>query len=378
VGESVFYESLAPVLSEHGPEGMLDKIEQLVKERRPGVLVIDSFKAIHTYGNEHDGNLRDLTHRMGSMLSVFPVTTLLLGEYTHDDVARYPEFAVADAIISLAITRTANREKRVLQVSKLRGSSSLSGHHAYRIDNAGLRVFPRLADPRDVEGYESPSARLGTGIDGLDEMMNGGIRAGSSTLVLGPAGSGKTLLGLHFILAGAGADEPGLIANFQENPVQLRHVVEGFGWSLGSHNVELMYRTPVDLHIDEWVYEVLDTVTRRKVQRVFIDSLGDLRLAAGDEIRFREYMYSVLQRLSRAGTSLVMTDELAQFTGDGLTTDPVISHLSDNVVHLGAHTYSPQLIRTISVLKTRGTPHDPARRHYEITSEGMKIGGPVE
>jgi circadian clock protein KaiC len=157
----------------------------------------------------------------------------------------------------------------------------------------------------------------------------------------------------------------------------LKDVVEGFGWSLDSNHVELMYRTPVDLHIDEWVYDVLDFVERGKARRILIDSLGDLRLAAGDEVRFREYMYSVLQRLSRAGTGLMMTDELAH-TGDGPTTDAVISHLADNVVHLGVQTYSPRLTRAISVLKTRGTPHDPARRQYEITSEGLTIGEPLE
>jgi circadian clock protein KaiC len=377
VGERVFYESLAGVLAEQGPQGMFDRIEHLIKERRPGILVVDSYKAIHTYADHEDGDLRDLTHRLGSMLSAFPVTALLLGEYATDEVPDYPEFAVADAIISLEMARAGHREKRILQVMKLRGSSSLSGQHAYRIESSGLRVFPRLADPRDAGAYDNPNDRLASGIEGLDRMMDGGIRRGSSTLVLGPAGSGKTLSGLHFILAGAAADEPGLIATFQENPVQLQGIMESFGWSLGSDRVELMYRTPVDLHIDEWVYDLLDAVDRGEAKRVLIDSLGDLRLAAGDDVRFREYMYSVLQRLSRAGTTLLMTDELAQFT-DGGSSDPVISHLSDNVVHFGVHTYTPQLVRAVSVLKTRGTSHDAARRHYEITSEGLKIGEPVE
>lgn len=378
VGETVFYESLAGVLSEHGPEGMFDRIEHLIKERKPGILVIDSYKAIHTYAEDHDGTLRELTHRLGAMLSAFPVTTLLLGEYAIDEVPHYPEFAVADAIVSLAVARNSQREERVLQVMKLRGSSSLSGRHAYRISNSGLKIFPRLADPRDVEAYNSRTERLGSGVDGLDQMMDGGIRAGSSTLVLGPAGSGKTLLGLHFILAGAATGEPGLIATFQENPVQLHDVIKGFGWSLEPDKVELMYRTPTDLHIDEWVYDLLDTAERQGAKRILIDSLGDLRLAASDEIRFREYMYSVLQRLARSGTSVMMTEELAQFSGEGPGADPVISHLSDNVVHLGVHAYSPRLTRAIAVLKTRGTSHDPTRHQYEITSEGLEIGESVE
>jgi circadian clock protein KaiC len=131
-------------------------------------------------------------------------------------------------------------------------------------------------------------------------MLIDGYWTGASTLVAGPSGAGKTLMGLHFVFAGARLGEPSLIATVQESPVQLEYICQGFGWSLRHDNVEVMYRTPVDVYIDEWVHDVLGIVERSGTKRLMIDSLGDLMAAAGDGIRFREYVYSLLQRLSRA------------------------------------------------------------------------------
>ena len=89
-------------------------------------------------------------------------------------------------------------------------------------------------------------------------MLAEGYAPGSSTLVAGPSGAGKTLLGLHFVFSGAAHGQPGVIASLQENPVQLQKVANGFGWSLENERVSVMYRSPNDVYIDEWVYELLD------------------------------------------------------------------------------------------------------------------------
>lgn len=159
--------------------------------------------------------------------------------------------------------------------------------------------------------------------------------------------------------------------------MQLERMCSGFGWSLREDNVELMYRSPVDLRIDEWVYELIDTTERIGAKRVLIDSLGDIRLAAGDEIRFREYMYSLLQRFSRAGIGLVMTQESAEFFGVGHLDERGISHISDNVIMLHHVAGEGELTRAITVVKTRGTYHDPTVRSYVIADKGMTVGDQV-
>jgi circadian clock protein KaiC len=131
-------------------------------------------------------------------------------------------------------------------------------------------------------------------------MLADGYWPGASTLIVGPSGSGKTLMGLHFVMNGARQGQPGVIATLQENPTQLERVAAGFGWSMREPNVEVMYRSPIDIYIDEWVYDLLDAVERTSARRVLIDSLGDLRMAAGDETRFHEFIYSIVQLLDRA------------------------------------------------------------------------------
>jgi len=375
LGASVFYEDLSAAMNDKSLSGALLQVDGLLKERRPGIVVIDSFKALHAYA-ENQGDFRRFLHDLAARLSVMPVTSFWVGEYGRDDATQAAEFAVADAIVSLHTERTAERERRVLQVLKLRGSAFMSGQHAYRLSGGGFEVFPRLADAIDLSSYEISRERMSSGIPILDEMLTDGYWTGASTLVAGPSGSGKTLMGLHFVFAGARLGEPSLIATFQENPVQLEHICKGFGWSLREDNVEVMYRTPVDMYIDEWVHNLLGIVERSGTKRLMIDSLGDLMAAAGDDIRFREYVYSLLQRFSRASVSVLMTQEVPQLFGVTRLSEFGISHFSDNVVLLQYLPGQSQVKRAASVLKTRASHHDPHIREYDITKDGFIVGEP--
>jgi circadian clock protein KaiC len=373
VGTAVFYENLGGDLNDKGLPGILDRISELLMERRPGMIVIDSFKALHPYAHR-DEDFRRFLHELAGRLTAFPATSFWVGEYDVDESAGSAEFAVADAILWLSTERAGQREMRVLQVLKLRGSDFLSGKHAYRVSRDGLHVFPRLADPVDQGGYEMSDIRLSSGISILDEMLGRGYWPGASTLVAGPAGSGKTLMGLHFIFDGARNGEPGVIATLQENAAQLERIVNGFGWSLDEQGVELMYRAPVDLYVDEWVHELLETVERTGARRILIDSLGDLRATSTDETRFREYIYSLLQRCTRQGITVMMTQEVGELFGITRLSEFGISHVSDNVILLQFIRGDSRVKRGLTVMKTRASAHDPQIREFEITSDGFVVG----
>ena len=165
-------------------------------------------------------------------------------------------------------------------------------------------------------------------------MLLDGYWQGTSTLCAGPSGAGKTLMGLRFIFNGARAGEPGVIASLQENPSQLQRIVGGFGWSLPEPGIETMYRSPVDLQVDEWVYDLLDTVERVGAKRVLIDSLSDVLWASGDGMRYREFMYSLTQRLARQAVSLFMTSEIPDLFHVDRLAEVGISHMSDNSDHV--------------------------------------------
>jgi circadian clock protein KaiC len=372
VGRSVFYKDLGTQVSNHGLKGVTEQITTAIKQRHPGLIVIDSFKALHAFADDH-AEFRRFLHELSGRLGAFPAASLWVGEYDDAEIGSVPEFAVADAILDLTTARNGQRDLRFLEVRKLRGSGFQSGLHAYRLTADGMHLFPRLADAPIDEEYALSSVRASSGIPALDEMLEDGYWPGASTLIAGPSGSGKTLLGLHFIFNGARQGEPGVIATLQENETQLERVAGGFGWSLTEPNIEVMYRSPVDIHIDEWAYELLQTVKRTGARRILIDSVTDIRAAAADATRFREFCYSLMQRFARQGVSIVMTFEIPDLFGAERLSDDAVSPLSDNVVMLSYLKDDGLIKRTISVIKTRASQHDPAIRQFLIGRDGIAL-----
>jgi circadian clock protein KaiC len=376
IGRSVFFDDLGQTLNRGGLDDVLAHIRRVITERRPGVMAIDSFKALSAYGTNPQA-FRQFLHELAGLLTALPTTAFWIGEYGPGEIATAPEFAVADAIIALTTRREAERAIRHLEVLKLRGTGFMSGEHAYRIAQDGLHIFPRLAERLPTKPYELQPERMSSGIPAIDAMLSDGYWSGASTMVAGPSGSGKTLMGLHFIFNGAAAGQPGVIATLQENTTQLDRIVEGFGWSMTHDAVELMYRSPVDLYLDEWFYELLEIIERTGARRVFIDSLGDLRRAAVDELRFREYLYTLLQRCTHQHVSVMMSLETPGLFAVSTLTEADISHISDNVILLQFVPRDAELKRAVTVLKTRASRHAPDVREFNITPDGIVLGEPL-
>jgi circadian clock protein KaiC len=204
-------------------------------------------------------------------------------------------------------------------------------------------------------------------------MLGGGLWPGSATMVAGPSGSGKTIMALHFIYGGARNGERGIIATLQENPTQLTRMITSLGWATAHPAVEVMYRSPVDIYIDEWVHDLLHAAEHTGARRVVIDSLRDLQMAAVDDTRFREFMYSLAQRFSRYGISLLITYETPDLFSTGTLSQFAISHLADNAVTLTYHRDHGAMNRSLAVIKTSASNHDPAMRQFSIGPDGISL-----
>jgi circadian clock protein KaiC len=377
LGQSVFYDDLGDAVHREGLAGVLERVDVLMKEHQPGVIVIDSFKALRTFAAD-DAEFRRFLHDLAGRLSVLAVSSFWVGEYEPGEATSSPEFAVADAVIGLETRRTAERTARYLSVRKLRGSGFLSGDHVYRITSGGLVVFPRLADLRDDVEYSPAAERLSSGIAALDEALEEGYWSGSTTLIGGPSGAGKSLMGLHFVYAGAERNEPGVFVTLQENRAQLSRVISRFGWSIDDPNITIMNRSPVDLYVDELVYDLLDQIERAGARRLVIDSLNDLIVAAPDPMRLREFLYSLVQRCARLGVSLMFTYETPELFRITRLNELGMSHIADNVVLLQHVQDGSHMRRALTVLKSRGSNNSAVISEFTISVDGITLGEPLD
>ena len=374
IGTDIQYDDLGRALADHGPEALLTWLADAIKTRSPRIIVIDSFRAIHDLAMAKD-DMRAFMSRFAGLLSAYDVTAFLLGEYTRADIGRLPEFAVADSIVELARQPLTTRDERFMRVLKLRGSSYREGQHAFRITSDGLALYPRLVSPRIPEHYESLVERLPTGVAGLDELMGGGPFAGSTTLVIGSTGSGKTTIALQFAIEGVRRGEEVMFIHFQENPAQLRRAVANLGYDPAlahEQGLSLMYASPVELQIDSIVARIFETIRTGTVRRLVIDAVGDLAIAANDEQRLHDYLYSLIQHFAVRGVSTMLTLESGEGTLGPSWTQQRFSYMSDNLVHLAwGDGHGGQ--RRLRVVKMRGSEHEQAAREFEIGPRGARV-----
>jgi circadian clock protein KaiC len=375
VGEAVFYEDLGAMVRERGIGALAEIVTEMVTQRKPRLIIIDSFKAL-TELIETAQERRTILFDLASVLTAYQCTTFFIGEYSGEMMTELPEFAIADSILMLLKQSTGVREQRFLRVEKLRGSASIPGMHAFNISEEGMVLFPRLLTPDISPVYTSNPERVNTGIAGLDDMIEKGFWGGSTTLVAGPTGSGKTIIGLHFIREGAVNNEPGVYVGFQENPVQLSRVMRNFDWDLEGlikdKAFELMYRSPVEMQLDSVAAELLNRVREGRVRRVVIDAIGDLKKSCADPQRFSDFMYSLTQWFATKNVTCLLLYELHYLFETPAISDEEISTMSDNIVLLN-FTRGAEMARRVRIIKTRGSGHDHREHTLQISDSGVSI-----
>ena len=376
---------------EAGLGKVLEQIVAVVEATTPQLVVVDSFRSVVRGAQHQDGQasalpLEAFVQRLALHLTSWQATTFLVGEYQQVEKDDNPIFTVADSIIWLNQSVERSSIVRKLQVVKMRGQAPVPGLQTFRITGDGVTVFPRLPIPKELTTQElrlstvsTPIRRLTTGVQGLDEMLDGGVPVGSSLLVVGPSGSGKTILSMQFLAAGITAEEPGLLAVFEKRPSDYfksspvggaiaRHVQDG--------SLHVVYLRPLDLSIDETMEEIRTVVQAHGVKRVVIDSLSGLELALAPSYRedFRETLHRMVSMLTALGITLLLTVEVVDSYIDLRFSPHGTAFLTDGILLQRYIELDGQLKRLMGIVKLRGSQHSKDLRLYEITNQGLIMG----
>jgi circadian clock protein KaiC len=384
VNGSIRFVSLGAKL-QGGLAGVLESIVRQVEAASPGFVVVDSFRSVMRptdSGKEAGLELQDFLQRLALHLAAWEATTFLIGEFAEPEAEVHPMYTVADGLIVLSQQAEHNSVVRKLRVLKMRGQSDLPGLHTFRITGDGLKVFPRIPKPEEEPAAPAlPGAehRLSTGVSGLDDMLGGGVPVGYSLMIAGPSGSGKTVLAGRFIAEGVRRDEPGVIAIFEKRPAgYLRTTSLGreLDQTMRDGKVAIVYLRPLDLSVDETLYELRETITRMRARRVVIDSLSGFEMAVSPGFRedFRESLYRLVGVLTGLGVTVMMTLEIEDAYTELRLGPRENAFLTDAIILQRYVELGGVLRRILSVIKLRGSEHSKELRFYEIDSTGLTLG----
>jgi circadian clock protein KaiC len=385
---SIRFVHLGQQALEGGMAKVLEVIVQQIETSHPAFVVVDSFRAMVrttlAAGQQGVEELTTFMQRLALALTSFEITSFLIGEYAdgeHDNAV----FTVADGLIWLYQSIERSSVVRKLHVMKMRGQGQIPGLHTARITDAGYVIFPRTLKPPEVPAEHSLDHlrhRLSTGVQGLDELMGGGIPRGYSVLLAGPSGSGKTVLSNQFIAEGAARGENGIVAVFEKRPNDyLQTTPRGaeFEKLVREERLEILYLRPLDLSMDETLVEIQNAVKRLGAKRAVIDSLSGLELALAPTFRedFRESLYRMMGALTGLGVTVMATVELEDSYTDLRFSRQGISFLTDAIILQRYIEIDGHLKRALAVVKVRSSQHSKELREYEISSDGGLIVGRV-
>ncbi len=381
ISDTLYYISGYPALEQEGLDGLLSMLRSTVRDHRATLLIIDGIVNIHPRADilGYKRFMQDLQVTMEAN----GCTTILISP-SGNVFEPSPEHTIVDGIIALSHQRAGMRAVRELEIRKFRGSGFLEGSHSIEIGKDGVVVHPRTearyAFPPAWAGEERQ--RMSFGIPSLDEMVQGGLLSGSTTMLLGAPGSGKTSLGLHFLADGARQGQPGLHFGFYETPPRLaskanqisldfaRHVEEG--------TIEVIWQPPLENNLDALAEKLLAAVHRRKVKRLFLDGVNAFKEVAYPD-RLGRYFIALTNELRALDVTTVYTSEWPALLAPAAELpDGAMVDMAENMILLRYVELRSQLYRLLSIIKVRESDYDPSIREFRITSKGIEVASTFE
>ncbi|MBU0757099.1 MAG: circadian clock protein KaiC [Nanoarchaeota archaeon] len=354
---------------------ILDFIEKQVKQVNAKRLCIDSITAI-AYNLDEKSKIRKFIFELGKILATLGCTTILTGEVTEEkrfSVYDVEEF-ISDAILRLDQIKVRDELQRRMQIIKIRGRKYKTDDIFFKISDQGINVFPKIIVPLN---YSSSFERIPTGNNVLDTMMLGGVFKGSSTLIAGSTGTGKTLLATQYIIEGLKRGEPCLYAGFEESREQLLRNAKNIGWDLKEYEekglLTLRCIYPREKFLEEHIREIKQIVEDKKIKRCVVDSLSSISKAFPKD-SFIDFTKRLNGYLKFMNVTTVFTAATETLIGTSKLTDSQLSTVIDNVIMLRYVEVQGELNQVLNIIKIRGSAHSKDLRRYGITNRGLVIG----
>jgi circadian clock protein KaiC len=358
---------------------VLETILAKVRDLAPSRIIIDSMSELRMLARD---SLR-YRRQVLSLKQFFEgrdCTTLLLDERFRDNPESQVQ-TIAHGVISLEVLqRSYGITRRRLEVLKVRASSFREGYHDYVIVKGGVRVFPRLVSGEHRRLPVDPED-LPSGVKELDQLFNGGVQRGTSTLVAGPTGCGKSTLCSQFVLSAAKRGEKGAVFTFDETRQSFMVRSRGLGMDIDPYldngMIHLEQVDPAELSPGEFVHRIRAGVEEKDWRVVVIDSLNGLMNSMSEEQGLTVQLHELLSYLNQLGVASFMV--LAQYglLGSSMTSPTDVSYLADNVLLLRYFEAAGEVRQAISVMKRRSGPHERSIRELQMKDGKLIIGDPL-
>jgi circadian clock protein KaiC len=371
----VQFVDLGVLLRTKGLEAAMELILQHLKTVKPTMVVIDSFKVFDDLARSKE-ELRKFGYEIAVNLMAWETTALLLGEYGPDDLANNPLFSIVDGLVFLSQRESLGEQQRLFKIIKMRGTNHSRDEHPFLITKTGLEIFaPRLAIRREPSPTGRP-ARCKTHITKLDEILGPGIPWGSSLLIGGVAGTGKTVLSLEFIYRGAQAGEKGILFSFEETDERLRAAAKGLGWDLGGEidrgMIEIVFIPQPDILVEAHLLMIQERIAAMKAKRVVIDSVSVYLHKIKDPQMAREKVFQLCSIVQNAQSVGFFTTDIP-YGSHQVSRFGVEETVVDGVIILSSIEEGLERERYIEVYKLRNTAHLKGRHNLVIGQGGILV-----
>ena len=306
-------------------------------------------------------------------------TVLLLDDHT-SEASDLQLQSVAHGVISLEQHAPSyGAARRRLRVIKLRGADYRGGFHDFSIKRGGLLVHPRLIAAEHGETF--PQGSIKSGISALDTLLGGGPERGTSTLLLGPAGSGKSTIAIQYAVAAAERGDHACIFSFDESlrTLETRTLALGIRFKEGIHagQVRLRQIDPAEMSPGEFSDLVRQCVETNGAKVVVIDSLNGYLNAMPDEKSLVNQLHELLTYLGRCGVTTILVAAQHGMVGADMISPVDASYLADSVVLLRFFEHAGKVKKAISVIKKRSGPHEESIRELSFGEKGIQLSEPL-